>query len=164
MKNLQLKAALAAFAMTMLFFTTFGQGEMFGSHYDNIEPLKVTYVTVYGGVYNSEAKRDKIEISLYVLEDDCTWTLMERLKDNNYMFALERDQEYQIWFNDLNETKIMYIDPGYQGNYAYEIDANFITTKCVRLTPKGETKAKYDVNIVTYSELIPLIYAQVITD
>lgn len=118
------------------------------------------YSTIYGMVLNSDIKRDRVEIQVFALDDStCTWQLTEKYKDNEFLLTIDRDTEYQVWFNNGYKYKILYIDPGYYGNFAYRINANFTTSQCARMTPT-ENGLAYDVNYLNVGEINHLMYNQ----
>ena len=141
MKNqTQLKAGLIAFILSLFAMQyVHGQGDMFNASNFNSSPLieeemMQPYITIYGDVINSDVRRDKVEIQVFILDDStCTWQKIEHYTDNEFFLSLESGKEYQVWFNNGYKYKILYVDPGYIGNYDYRIDANFTKDGCARM-------------------------------
>jgi len=166
MKNLRI--AMIALILTTIVHSCSGQTSVNSvtglvqnhQHSEKYLQHSVEYIDISGKVLNSESKR--VNISLYILEDDCTWTELESRNDNKYSFLLERDQEYQVWFNDERSSKILYVDPGYTGDYAYDVNVNFETNDCVRLSP--DDKGMYDMYVMTFHSMTPLLYPDSIID
>ena len=165
MKNL--KAGIIALILTTMVFSLGAQTSANSIKLDKVTGLLVDdfaqqqsispYLNISGKILNSEIKR--VAISVYILEDDCSWTEVEASVGNKYNVLLDRKHEYQIWFHDKNMTKVMYVDPGYQGDYVYDIDVNFISNNCVRMSPMKDGKL-LNVQMMTFIELESLIYQQ----
>ena len=156
MKNL--KAGIIALILTTVLFTSFGQTSANVNPVTGLVAAQITnvspYIDISGKVINADSKH--VSISLYILEDDCTWTEIESQRGNKYVFMLERDQEYQVWFHDTDASKILYIDAGYNGNMSCSININFESTMCMRLSPGPG--AYYNQEIMSFDSMIPLIY------
>ena len=160
----QLKAGLIAFILSLFAIQyLYGQGDMFTAPNFNSSPeieeeMMQPYITIYGDVINSDVRRDKVEIQVFMLDDStCTWHKIEHYTDNEFYLLLERGKEYQVWFNNGSKYKILYVDPGYIGNYAYRINANFTKDGCARMTP-SESGKRYFVDYISHSELKSLAY------
>ena len=158
MKNLRI--AMIALILTTIVHSCSGQTSVSLDPVTGLVAAQMVsmspYIHITGRVFNSEMK--KIGISLYILGDDCSWTMLEMRQDNDYSFLLERDQEYQVWFHDKNAVKILYIDPGYTGEYVYDIDVNFNSPDCVRMTPVDN--GPMDIYLMSFAAMTPLIYQQ----
>lgn len=163
MKNL--KAGIIALILTTIVFACNSQTST--NKYELLELVSTTtagvydheYLNIQGLILNSESKNDKIYVSLYVLNDDCSWSLIEENKSTNkYNFYLDQESEYQVWFHDLNNTKCMYISPGYTGPYIFNINVDFSKTQSLYMSPSPYNSNEFVIKFMSFDDLFPLIY------
>jgi len=161
MKNL--KAGIIALILTTVVFACSSQTSAnnyeLPTFFTDVEMYDMEYLNIHGLILNTESKADKISVSLYVLNDDCSWSLVEENKSvNKYDFYLDQEDEYQIWFNDINNVKIMYISPGYTGPYIFNINVDFLKNQSLYMSPSPHNSNEFVVKYMTFDDLIPLIY------
>jgi hypothetical protein len=105
---------------------------------------------------------DYVRVEVYEFDTvHRSWRAIMVLNDESSYLQLDRSKGYQIWMSDNSKSKVIRIEPGYDGQYEYWIHANLTNDLCMLMTPYN---GSYKVEQLEFDVITPYIFEDQILD